>query len=77
MENNNKSFEELADEALDKVAGGGGSWVSEMVELDDEVCSYHECSNCHKSVSDSDAVKRIDGAWFCKTCWYQLSGWQR
>ena len=74
MDNNNKSFEELADEALDKVAGGGQSWVGEIPYID-EFLSEHECSNCHKSVSGNAAFKRADGAWFCETCWYQLSGW--
>ena len=71
---NKKVPEALADEALDKVAGGGHSWASETPDLD-ELFSEHECSNCHRSVSGNDAYKRAGGAWFCKTCWYQLSGW--
>ena len=71
---NKKPPEELADEALDKVAGGGSSWAGETPDLA-EFISEHECSNCHRSVSGNDGYKRSDGAWFCKTCWYQLSGW--
>ena len=64
MENNNKSFEELADEALDKVAGG------------DEGCGSGDlvsaiCSNCDKIFLTEQMTLR-GYHYYCPICQKQL-----
>ena len=70
-----KSFEELPDEALDAVAGGGewahGHGGGGMVIDDDEFELWHECCNCHAMVTRNDAKESIEGQWYCNSCWAQ------
>ncbi len=65
MENDNKSFEELADEALDKVSGGDyEGWGS-----GDLVAAI--CSNCDKSFLTEQMTLR-GGHYYCPDCGKQL-----
>ena len=81
---NEKNFEELSNEALDKVAGGwdedevleAGPWVAKAPLTDDERYGDHECGNCHRRhINASNGMLRDDNVWFCNSCWYTISGW--
>ena len=61
MENNNKSNEELADEALDKVAGG-----------QEEAQGTLFCSKCRKFIS-TEQLNCHDGHYYCPDCGKQLA----
>ena len=68
MDNNEtkKSYEELADEALDKVAGGQEVWGGGMGSL--LGCS---CFDCEKSFT-TEQLELRDGNYYCPLCHKRL-----
>ena len=69
MESNNKSFEALADEALDKVAGGQEEYegrIEGTVSL-----GVTLCFGCGRVLSE-DEIDSHDGQYYCSFCHKQL-----